>query len=403
MNLTSFCIKRPAFTIVISLVLMIIGILSYINLTVRWIPNITPPVVSVSTTYTGANARVVEKEITKVIEEAMSGVNGVETMESSTHQGSSEVTITFKLGHNMDTAAADVRSNVEKIRDSLPKDANSPVVEKTDLNSNAIMYLSFYDANRSEREMSDYIDKFIVPVFETMDGVGKVQVYGKRVSAMRVWLDPAKMAASKVAVTDVVDLLREQNATIPSGQIRGQDRLYNITTSTELTDPEEFNNLIIRSSQNQQIRLRDIGEAKIAPETEDDAFRVKGNVAIAIGIVPQSNANPLDVETNVKAAFKNIVRSLPTGMKAENVYNQADYIRESIKSVYESFLEAVLFVWLVILVFLCSFRATIIPIITIPVCLVSTFSVLYFFGFSINTITMMAFVLAIGLWWMMQS
>ena len=397
MNITTFCIKRPAFTIVISLVMIIIGVLSYTKLPVRWIPNINPPEITVMTTYAGANARIVEKDITKVVEEAMSGVNGVETMTSSTHQGYSQVYLNFKLGRNMDTAVEDVRSNIERIRDSLPKDASSPLVIKTDPNNNAIMYLSFYDANRTEREISDYVDKFIVPVFETMDGVGSVVVYGKRATAMRVWLDPAKMAASKITVTDVVDLLREQNASIPSGQIRGQDRFYNVTTSTELRGTEQFNNLILRSNQNQMIRLKDVGEAKLDPENIDDAFRVKGNPAIAIGIIPQSTANPLDIESNVQATFKKLIRSLPAGMKAEIAYNQADYIRASIKSVYESFIEAILFVWLVILIFLCSFRATLVPIITIPVCLISSFAILYFFGFSINTITLMAFVLAIGL------
>lgn len=397
MNITSFCIRRPAFTIVISLMMIIIGVLSYVNLPLRWIPDVTSPEVSITTTYNGANARIVEKEITKVIEESISGVNGVESLSSSTHQGSSRVYIKFKMGRNMDAAIEDVRSNIERIRDSLPKDASSPVVSKTDSNNTAIMYLSFYDAGRSESEISDYIDKFIVPVFETMDGVGSVEIYGKRLTAMRIWLDPAKMAATRVTVTDVVDLLREQNASIPSGQIRGKDRIYNVSTSTELKGTEGFNNLILRSDQNQLVRLRDIGEAKLDPESEDGAFRVNGHPAIAIGIVPQSTANPLDVENSVQKAFRNIVKSLPAGMKADIVYNQADYIRASITSVYESFFEAILFVWLVILVFLCSFRATLIPVITIPVCLITTFAVLAFFGFSINTITLMAFVLAIGL------
>jgi multidrug efflux pump len=397
LNITTFCINRPAFTIVISLVLVIVGILGYHNLNLRWIPNVNSPEVTVMTTYPGANARIVEKDITKVIEEAMSGVNGVENMTSSTHQGSSQVHIKFQLGRNMNAAVEDVRSNVERVRDSLPKDASSPLVIKANPNTNAIMYLSFYDTNRSEREISDYVDKFIVPVFETMDGVGSVFVWGKRITAMRVWLDPAKMAASRITVTDVVDLLREQNISIPSGQIHGQDRIYNVTTSTELKGAEQFNNLILRGGQTQMVRLKDVGEAMLDPESTDDAFRVNGHTAIAIGIIPQSTANPLDIETNVKKAFHNIVKSLPAGMHAEIAYNQADYIRASIKSVYESFIEAILFVWLVILVFLCSFRATLVPIITIPVCLVSSFAILYFFGFSINTITLMAFVLAIGL------
>jgi multidrug efflux pump len=377
--------------------MVIVGILAYTKLPLRWIPNVNPPEITISTMYPGANARIVEKDITKVIEEAISGVNGIENMVSSTHQGSSQVYIKFKLGRNMDTAVEDVRSNIERIRDSLPKDASSPTVLKADPNSDPIIYLSFFDANRSEREMSDYVDKFIVPIFETMDGVGSVSVYGKRVTAMRIWLDPARMAASKITVSDIVELLHEQNASIPSGQIRGLDRLYNITTSTELKGVEQFNNLILRSGQHQIVRLKDVGEAKLDPESEDDSFRVNGHNALAIGIIPQTTANPLDVEKQVQKAFKNIVKSLPSGMQAEVAYNQADYIRASIKSVYESFIEAVLFVWLVILVFLCSFRATLVPIITIPVCLISSFAILAFFGFSINTITLMAFVLAIGL------
>lgn len=397
MNLPAFCIRRPAFTIVISLVMVIIGILSFTHLPLRWIPNINPPEVTISTTYNGANARIVEKEITKVIEEAMSGVNGVETMTSSTHQGSSDVYVTFQLGRNMDAAVEDVRSNIERIRESLPRDAGTPIVSKADLNSQAIMYLSFYDPHRSESEMSDYLDKFVVPTFETMNGVGSVPIYGKRTTAMRVWLDPEKMAASRVTVGDVVDLLREQNTTIPSGQIRGHDRLYNVSTTTELKNAAEFNNLVLRGNQNQLLRLKDIGDTRLDPESTDGSFRVKGQTAIAIGIVPQSNANPLEVDENVRKAFNNILKTLPTGMQGEIVYNQADYIRASIKSVYESFFEAILFVWLVIFVFLCSFRATLIPIITIPVCLISSFAVLAIFGFSINTITLMAFVLAIGL------
>lgn len=397
MNLPAFCIKRPAFTIVISLVMVILGILSFTHLPLRWVPNITPPQVSIYTTYSGASAGIVEKEITKVIEEAMSGVNGVDSMTSSTHQGSSEVTLTFQIGRNMDAVVEDVRSNIERIRDALPKEASSPMVSKADLNSDAMMYLTFSDEHRTQRELSDYIDKFVVPPFETIDGVGSVLVYGKRVTAMRVWLDPAKMAATRTTVSDVVDLLREQNSTIPSGRIRAHDRFYNITTSTELKGVEQFNDLILRDDQNQLLRLRDIADIRLDPESEDDVFRVNGQNAIALGIIPQSNANPLDIEKSVRHVFSNIQKSLPEGMVGEIAYNQSDYIHASIKSVYDSFFEAVIFVWLVILAFLCNFRATLVPIVTIPVCLIASFAVLSYFGFTINTITMMAFVLAIGL------
>lgn len=397
MNLPGFCIRRPAFTIVISLVMTIVGIIGYMNLPVRWIPNVSPPEVSISTTYPGANARLVERDVTKVIEDMLSGVNGVESITSRSRQGESQIDINFKLGRNMDAAVEDVRSSLERVRGSLPKDVQNPVVTKTNPDNQALLYISFSDSRKSERELSDYIDQFISPLFETIDGVGTVDVFGKQVSAMRVNLDPAKMASANITVDEVAQLLQEQNASIPSGQIKSNDRYYSVVADTALKNAEQFNDLIIRDRGNQILRLKDIGEAKLAPEDADSAFRVNSKPGVALGVVVQSTANPLDVESQVKKVFAELKPTLPVGMEANIIYNQADYIRSSIHSVYESLIEAVLFVWVVILVFLCSFRATLIPVITIPVCLISTFAILYFFGFSINTITLMAFVLAIGL------
>ena len=397
MNLTTFCIKRPAFTIVITLVLMIIGMIGFMNLPIRWIPKVNPPEITIQTNYPGASAKLVESDVTKIIEETLSGINGVETMTSTSRQGSSQINITFKLGTNIDSAVEDIRSSIERTRDVLPKEITTPTVVKADTNNMPIMYVSFYDPNRNEQSMSDYIDKYLLPSFQTVDGVGSIDMYGKRVSAMRVSLDPAKMAASSVTVDDVSELLRTQNASIPSGQIHSKDKLYSVVTDTNLKTPEQFNNLIIRDNQNQIIRLKDIGNAKIEPENTDESFRINGQPAIALGIIPQSNANPLDVETNIKKLINTLKLTMPRSMQIDIAYNQADYIRSSIKSVYDSFFEAIIFVWMVIFAFLCSFRATLIPIITVPVCLIATFSILYVMGFSINTITLMAFVLAIGL------
>lgn len=397
MNLPAFCIRRPAFTIVISLVMTIIGIIGFMHLPVRWIPNVSSPQVSISTSYPGANARLVERDVTKVIEDTLSGINGVEMLTSTSRQGESQISIKFKLGLNMDAAVEDVRGSIERVRGSLPKDVQNPIVAKADPNTEALLYISFNDSHRNERELSDYISRYVVPSFETIDGVGSIMVFGKRVSAMRIWLDPAKMAAANVTADEVSQLLRDQNASIPSGQIRASDRYYSVVTDTGLKSAEQFNDLIIRDNQNQVVRLKDIGEAKLDVEDSDSAFRVNGKAGIALGVIPQSTANPLDVENQIQKVFKELKTVLPAGMKATILFNQADYIRASIHSVYESFFEAVIFVWLVILAFLCSFRATLIPIITIPVCMISTFAILYFFGFSINTITLMAFVLAIGL------
>lgn len=395
--LPAFCIQRPAFTIVISLVMTIVGIIGFSNLPVRWIPNVTPPQVSIETKYPGANAKLVEHDVTKVIEDSLSGVAGMESITSVTRQGQSVVSITFKLGRNMDAAVEDVRSSVERVRGNLPKDIQNLTVSKADPNSDAMMYISFYDPHMNARELSDYLDKFVVPTFETANGVGSVAVYGKRITAMQIKLDPSKLAGANITVDEVAQILHDHNTSIPSGQIRGRDRFYSVITDTTLKTEQQFNDLIMRANQNQVIRLKDIGVAKYDAEDNDSSFRVNGRAGIALGIVPQSTANPMDVEASVKKVFTEIKPTLPANMEMKIIYNQADYIHSSIHSVYESFIEAIIFVWIVIFIFLCSFRATLVPIITIPVCLIATFAILYCFGFSVNTITLMAFVLAIGL------
>lgn len=397
MNLPSVCIKRPVFTIVLSLIICIIGLLGFTNLPVRWIPDVTLPTLTISTSYPGANATIVEQDVTKALESSLSGVDGIESMTSSSYQGRSEISVSFKLGKNMDAAVADVRSNIERVKGWLPADVDNPVVMKSDPNSSAIMYISFYDHKMSRIELGDYIDQFIVPAFETLDGMGRVDVFGKRVSALYVRLDPQKMAGANVTTDEVSQYLATQSVSIPSGQIKSKDRYYSVLTTSSLQSPDQFNNLILRDNNNQILRVADIGRAAYEAQDSDSAFRVDGREAIALGIVPQSNANPLVLENNVKRVFNDIKSILPDGMEAKIIYNQADYIRSSIKSVYESFFEAAIFVWLVIFVFLGSFRASVIPIITIPVCIISAFAILAYMGFSINTITLMALVLAIGL------
>jgi len=397
MNLPAFCIRRPAFTIVISLVMVITGMIGFMNLPVRWIPNVSLPQITIETSYPGANARLVEHDVTKVIEDALSGINGIQTLTSISRQDRSRVMLTFQLGRNMNAATEDVRAAVDRVRDELPREVQNPTVVKADPDSNAFMFISFADSQRNSRELSDYVDKYILPSFETLDGVGRVDAYGKHVSAMQIKLDPIKMAAANVTVDEIAQLLQEQNASIPGGQIRGSDRFYSILLDTSLKTARQFNDLIIRDNQNQIVRLKDVGKAKIDIEDPDSTFRVNGKPGIALGIIPQSTANPLEVEKEVQKTFAELKRTLPVSMQANIIYNQADYIRASINSVYEAFIESIIFVWLVILIFLCHFRATLIPVITIPVCIVSSFALLYFLGFSINTITLMAFVLAIGL------
>jgi len=397
MSFTEFFIRRPAFTIVISLVLAIVGIISYGHLGVRWIPNINPPLVSIYTEYPGASADLIETQITTPIEAALSGVDGIETLSSNSKQGASVINIEFGLGRNINTSIEDVRSALQHINSALPKDANMPEIEKADPNSNPIMFIAFSDSHRSAQQISDYIKQFILPRFQIIDGVATVSTYGERTSAMHIWLDPMKMAASNVTVEDVNTVLTQQNVQVPSGQIRGATRFYSVVTNETLKSANEFNNLIIRDNQNQIIRLKDIGQAVVDAANSDTTFRVNGQPAVALAIIPQSTANPLDVATKIKKEFNQVTKTLPEGMQAKIAFNQATYIESSIHHVYQSLIESIILVLIVIFLFLASWRAALIPILTIPICLIATFAVMYCLNISINTITLMAFVLAIGL------
>jgi len=395
MSFTKFFIKRPAFTIVVTLVITILGLISYKSLPLRWIPNITPPIISIQTHYSGASAELVESQITTPIEEALSNVDGIESINSNSSQAESNITLNFKLGHNMNAAVEDVRSNLNNA--VLPHDIDTPVVEKASLEGMPIVFFSFSDQNQQAKEVRDYVDHFIIPSLQNTQGVATVMSFGRAPSAMRINLDPAKMAASKVTVDDVIKALAEQNIQVPSGQLRGKDRYYNVVTNETLTSTDQFNNLIIRVDQGQTIHLNNIGLAEVAPVNSDTAFRVDGQPAVAVGIVPQSTANPLEVEKASLKTFKDLTLSLPKGMKSTIIFDAATFIRASVHSVYEALFEAVVFVLFVIFLFLGNWRATFIPVITIPVCLIGTFTLLFLFHFSINTITLMAFVLAIGL------
>lgn len=397
MSPTEFFIKRPAFTIVLSLVISILGILSYRYLPVRWVPSVNPPVVSIWTSYPGANASLVETQITTPIEETLTGIDGLSRISSNSKQEGSSINVTFKQGYNLNTAVENIRSALQRISDGLPTGAKPPSIEKADPNGIPILFLSFSNAHMSQKEVSDYVKKFVEPHIKTAEGVATVAIFGERESTMKISLDPTKMAASNISVDDVNKALTEQNISVPSGQIRSAKRFYSVITNIKLKSATEFNDIIIRDDQNQVVRIKDIGSAEIDSASDDSAFRVNSESAIAIGIIPQSNANPLDVSKQVLKEFKEIQKKLPNGMKSDVVFNQATFIQASVDHVYRALIEATILVLLVIFLFLASWRAALIPIVTIPVCLIGTFSIIYLCGFSINIITLMALVLAIGL------
>ncbi|MDX1901405.1 MAG: efflux RND transporter permease subunit [Gammaproteobacteria bacterium] len=397
MSLTEFFIRRPAFTLVVSLVFVITGILCYLNLPVRWVPNITPLVVFIQASWPGASANLIETRVTTPIEEALAGVAGVETLSSKSRDGNCFVILQFRLGHDINVAMEDVRSALQSESYAFPEGMKMPSVDKADTDTFPIMQLAFSDQHFSPEQLSDYVRHFVMPALQAVEGVALVSLEGEREPALHLWLDPVKMAAARVTVDDVRQTLLTQNISVPSGSIRGEARLYQVVTNETLHSPDEFSRLIIRDDQNHPIRLRDVGQIIVDAKDDQTAYRVNGKPAIGLWITPQLSANPLSVAENVEKTFQKLSRTLPPSMHGEIVFNQATYIQSSIHHVYLSIFEAVLFVLLVIYLFLASFRAAFIPVITIPVCLIATFSVMAIAGISINTITLMAFVVAIGL------
>ncbi len=247
MNLPAFCIKRPAFTIVISLVLVIVGVISYTRLPLRWIPDVKPPQIWIQTDYPGASPLAVEHDVTKVLEETLSGINGVDTITSTSRRSHSRIGITFKLGVNMDSEVEEVRSRIEQVKNALPKDADSPRVIKADPDSNPIMYIAFFDQHKDARALSDYLDKYVAPTFETLDGVSQVGIIGKRVSVVQVHLDPAKMAGANITADEIINAIYAQNTALPSGFIKSKDRYYNVLIDNTFKTADDFNNLVLRA------------------------------------------------------------------------------------------------------------------------------------------------------------
>lgn len=392
-----FCIKRPAFTIVINLVIILVGMLAFANLSLRWLPNIDMPMVTIDTNYPGASAQAVEQDITSVIEQNLTNISGIDSISSSSMQGQSQIMVTFKAGSDVNAVIADIRSNLDAVRGLLPKDAESPVLSRANMDDTPLIVMAFRDSKRTPEQLSDFISNYIAPQFGNINGVGNVSLQGERLSALRVRLNPSKMAAAHLSVPEVLRAIQSQNASVPSGQIRGKDRFYTLVLANAAQNVAAFNKLIVSNQDHHLIRLEDIGRADIEPLSTDTAFRVNGEGAVGLNIVSQSSANPLTVASEVENVVAKMQTTLPSTMHMRIYFNQADYIRDSLHSVYEALAEAILCVWIVIFIFLGNFRSTLVPIFTIPVCLIGTCFFLYILNFSINVITLMAFVLAIGL------
>ena len=397
MFLPNVSIRRPVLATVVSLMLVLIGILAFTRLSVREYPNIDAPVVSVRAVYPGASGEIVESQVTRPLEDSLAGIEGIKVMTSISREEVSRISIKFVLDRDPDSAANDVRDRVARVRGSLPDAVLEPVVAKVETDAWPIIWLAFSSSNHSALEITDFADRFVKDRLQSLPGVASVMIGGQRRYAMRIWLDRDRLAAFRMTAQDVEGALLRQNVEVPSGRIESQQREFTVLTETDLKTPEEFNRLIIRKVNGYPVRLSDIGHAEIGADDDRNAVRVNGNPAVGLGVVKQSTANTLAVARAVRAELPRIRDSLPPGMNISVAFDSAIFIDHSVASVYTAIGEALLLVVLVIFVFLRSARATLIPFVTIPVSLIGAFVFIYVMGFSINVLTLLALVLAIGL------
>ncbi|HEX7077487.1 MAG TPA: efflux RND transporter permease subunit [Candidatus Eisenbacteria bacterium] len=397
MKLSEVSIQRPVFATVMSLAIILFGVLSFTRLPVREYPDIDPPIVSITTFYRGASPSVVETEITDVLEEQLSTIEGIKTIQSSSREQGSVITIEFELSRNIEAATNDVRDRVSRVRGTLPREADDPVVTKVDTNAQPIVWLALSSERYTNLELSDVADRILKERLQRLPGVGNVFLGGERRYAMRVWLDPARMAAHGLTTQDVESAIRAENAEIPGGRVEGSEREFSVRTRGDLASADEFAAIIVKQSGTDAVRLDDVADVTVGAEDERTAVRWNGKPAVGLGIVKQSKASTIDVADAVRSALPELAAALPEGMKLDVAYDSSTFIKDSIKEVSHTIFFAMGLVVLVILVFLKSGRATIIPAVAIPISVIGTFSVVYALGYTINILTLLALVLAIGL------
>ena len=397
MQLPQICIRRPVFATVLSLIIVLIGLISYDRLTVREYPAIDEPVVSVRTEYKGASPEVIESQVTKPLEDQLSGIEGVDVMTSRSRSEISYINVKFDISRDPDAAAAEVRDKVSRARRFLPDEVEEPVISKVEADSTPIVYVGVTTGNLSQMEASDYINRYIKTRLSVLPGAAEVRVFGERLPAMRIFVDRHKLAGYGLIVQDVENALRQQNVLIPAGRIESLDREFSVVSTTDLQTVEQFENIVVATVNGYPVRMRELAEVRVGPADERVSARFNGQPSLTIGITKQSTANPLDLSREVRKEVELINENLPSGMSLQVAYDSSVFIQRSIDSVYTTVIEAIILVVLVIFFFLRNVRASIIPIVTIPVSLIGAFGLMYFFGFSINTLTLLAMVLAIGL------
>ncbi len=397
MQLPEISIRRPVFATVLSLLIVLVGWVSFNGLSVREYPKIDEPNVTVTTRLAGASSEVVESQITKIIEDSVAGIEGVDVISSISRQEQSQITVKFKLERDPDSAAADVRDKVSRVRQRLPQEIDEPVIAKVEADASPVIWLALSSDTHDALQLSDLANRVVKPVLQTASGAADVRVYGERRFSMRIWLDPDRLAAYRLTVQDVEDALRRNNLEVPAGRIESGQREFNVTAATDLQRAGEFRQMTIKTVNGQPIRLLDVARVREGAQDERTSVRLNGRDAISLGVIRQATANPLVLSAAVRERLDKVRADLPPGITVDVANDNSVFIDRSIQAVYKTIFEAVVLVALVIFVFLRTLRASIIPLVTIPVSLIGTFALMALFGFSINTLTLLALVLAIGL------
>ena len=398
MKLSDTSVKRPVFAAVISLLILAFGLVSYTRLVVREYPDIEPPIVSVETNYRGASAAVVETRITQLIEQRVSEVEAIRLINSSSVDGRSEVTIEFNLGRDIDAAANDVREAISNLLDNLPEEADPPEINKVDASSDVVLYLNLSSTQMGMLELTDYAERYLIDRFSVLPGVARVRISGGSRYAMRIWINREALASRQLTVNDVETALRNGNVELPAGSLESLDRQFTVRLNREFQTTEDFENLIVkRNNDGHLIRLHEVATVRLSSEEHRMSYTGNGKMRIGLGIIKQSRSNTLDVAKGVHKAVEQILPTLPTHMALTNSYDRSVFISSAIDEVYDTLTIAIVLVVLVIYLFLGTLRATVIPAITVPVSLIGTCIVLLFFGYSLNLLTLLALVLAIGL------
>ncbi|MEA4976655.1 MAG: efflux RND transporter permease subunit [Paludibacter sp.] len=397
MNISELSIRRPVLATVLILVILLLGIIGYSYMGVREYPNVDNPIINVSVTYPGANAEIIEKQITEPLEQQINGIPGIRSLTSRSRQGSSSISVEFELSVDLETAANDVRDKVARAQRYLPRDCDPPTVSKADADANPIVQITVQSEKRSLLELTEIAELTVKERLQTIQNVSAVEIWGENRYSMRLWLDPVRMAAYDVTPMDVKRAIDRENVELPSGSIEGDKLEMTIRTLGLMETPDEFNNLIIKEDNFRIVRFRDIGEAELDAENRKNILRLNGVPMVSVIIIPQPGANQIEISDEVQLRVQQMKKDLPEDVRAEIVFDNTRFIRASIKEVQDTVFVAFILVIVIIFMFLRDWRVTLIPIVVIPVSLIGAFFVMYLAGFSINVLSMLAVVLAVGL------